>query len=258
MIVLTVDQRGSTHAEDRVPQVLDRLAELAEGRAGMVVPFARTVGDEVQGVLEGSAAGALLAVDLTLALLRDQGWSVGVGVGPVEQPLPEVSRNARGPAFYRARDAVERAKTRSRGTSVAVEGPPGGTGANRANEIESLLRLLGAVRARRTRQGWEAVDVLSGLDDKPGRQKIVAQSLAVSEQAVSQRVRAALWQEEEAVRPLVVRLLTELADLSDLTETDDPETGAPEAGAPEIAADGGRSTTDDDEARDELRGTGTP
>jgi hypothetical protein len=123
VIVLTVDQRGSTHAEDRVPAVLEHLEEWVRGRDGLVVSFARTVGDEVQGVLAGSDAGAQLAVDLTLALLRDQGWSVGIGVGPVELPLPEVSREGRGPAFYRARDAVERAKRRARGTSVAVEGP---------------------------------------------------------------------------------------------------------------------------------------
>ena len=73
------------------------------------------------------------------------------------------------------------------------------------------MRLLAAVRARRTPQGWEVADTLASLTDKPGRQKIVAQSLNVSEQAVSQRLRAALWQEEEAVRPVVVRLLAELS-----------------------------------------------
>ena len=215
MIVLTVDQRGSTHADDRVPAVLEQLGEWAHDRAGLVVPFERTVGDEIQGVVAGTDAGAQLAVDLTLELLRDQGWSVGVGVGLVELPLPKVSRNGRGPAFYRARDAVERAKTRARGASVAVEGAEGQTGAKRATEVESLLRLLGAVRARRTSQGWEVVDVLSGLDDKPGRQKVAAHLLKVSEQAVSQRIRAALWQEEDAVRPVVVRLLAELNNLAE-------------------------------------------
>jgi hypothetical protein len=237
VIVLTVDQRGSTHADDRVPAVLAQLEEWVRDRTGLAVPFARTVGDEVQGVLDGTDAGAQLALDLMLGLLRDQGWSVGVGVGVVELPLPKVSRDGRGSAFYRARDAVERAKTRAKGSSVAVEGPVGQSGAKRANEVESLLRLLGAVRARRTPQGWEAVDVLSVLDDKPGRQKIAAQSLEVSEQAVSQRVRAALWQEEEAVHPVVVRLLVELNSLS---EGDDLAGG------------------DIDRAHDEPRGTDTP
>ena len=230
MIVLTVDQRGSTYAADRVPEVLAELAELTRGRDGVVVPFERTVGDEVQGILAAGRAGAELAVDLSLHLLRDQGWSIGIGVGSVEGPLPRVSREARGFAFYRARDAVERAKTRSKGTSIAVEGPPPGAPDLRAAdgagpgttasdtappdlaaEVEALLRLLAAIRARRTPHGWEVADTLASLADKPGRQRIVAQSLQVSEQAVSQRVRAALWQEEEAVRPVVVRLLAELS-----------------------------------------------
>lgn len=245
MIVLTVDQRGSTYAADRVPEILAELADLTRGREGVVVPFERTVGDEVQGILRGGRAGAGLAVDLVLQLLRDQGWSIGIGVGAVDGPLPAVSREARGFAFYRARDAVERAKTRSKGMSVAVEGPPPGApdrpaedgaaehaagstagsttgsttgstaddaaGADLAGEVEALLRLLAAIRARRTPQGWEVADTLASLPDRPGRQRIVAQSLGVSEQAVSQRVRAALWQEEEAVRPIVVRLLAELS-----------------------------------------------
>lgn len=212
MIVLTVDQRGSTYADDRVPEVLAELEELTRGREGLVVPFERTVGDEVQGILAVGRAGAELAIDLALHLLRDQGWSVGIGVGPVEGPLPTVSREARGFAFYRARDAVERAKTRGRGTSIAVEGAvPRPNEPDLAAEVEALLRLLAAVRARRTPQGWEVADTLTMLDDKPGRQRIVAQSLQVSEQAVSQRVRAALWQEEEAVRPVAERLLAELS-----------------------------------------------
>ena len=280
MIVLTIDQRGSTYADDRVPEVLAELADLTRDRDGVVVRFERTVGDEVQGILAPGRAGAQLAVDLTLHLLRDQGWSVGIGVGQVEGPLPAVSREARGFAFYRARDAVERAKTRGRGTSVAVEGPPPGAAdlvtaeaktldaqtldastldaqtprsgtvepgeassessrPDLAAEVEALLRLLAAIRARRTPQGWEVADTLASLADKPGRQRIVAQSLHVSEQAVSQRVRAALWQEEEAVRPVVVRLLAELSGSVGL-EPAEPAEPAEVAQAAEPAV---RSTT---------------
>lgn len=230
MIVLTIDQRGSTYAADRVPDILAEIAHLIRDREGLVVPFERTVGDEIQGILEAGRAGAALAVDLALHLLRDQGWSIGIGVGQVDGPLPVVSREARGFAFYRARDAVERAKTRSKGMSVAVEGPvpgapdraaPARSAAgdtveaavepDLAAEAEALLRLLAAIRARRTPQGWEVADTLASLEDEPGRQRIVAQSLKISEQAVSQRVRAALWHEEEGVRPIVVRLLAELS-----------------------------------------------
>ncbi|MEV8027291.1 hypothetical protein [Cellulosimicrobium funkei] len=199
MYVLTVDQRGSTGRPDRVPEVLARLDEMLAGRGGVVVPFARTVGDEVQGVLDDPEA----VVEVVLDLLRDGGWSVGLGVGPVDEPLPAVSREASGTAFVRAREAVEQAKSRAATAPVAVRGEP----AARAAEVEALLRLLAAVVDRRTAPGWEAVDALARVG---GTQKDVARALGVSEQAVSQRLRTALWPEEAAVRPVVARLLSEL------------------------------------------------
>ncbi len=60
---------------------------------------------------------------------------------------------------------------------------------------------------RRTAPGWEAVDALARVG---GTQKDVARALGVSEQAVSQRLRTALWPEEAAARPVVARLLGEL------------------------------------------------
>ena len=103
MYVLTVDQRGSTGRPDRVPEVLARLDEMLAGR-GVVVPFARTVGDEVQGVLDDPEA----VVEVVLDLLRDGGWSLGLGVGPVVEPLPAVSREAAGPACLRGGGAGAR------------------------------------------------------------------------------------------------------------------------------------------------------
>ncbi|NDO90501.1 hypothetical protein [Cellulosimicrobium composti] len=199
MFVLTVDQRGSTGRPDRVPEVLARLDSLLADRPGVVVPFDRTVGDEVQGVLDDPAT----VVDVVLDLLRDGGWSVGLGAGSVDEPLPAVSREASGEAFVRARDAVEQAKSRAATAPVAVRGEP----PERAAEVEALLRLLAAVVERRTDPGWEAVDTLARVG---GTQKDVARALGVSEQAVSQRLRAALWPEEAAVRPVVARLLGEL------------------------------------------------
>ncbi|ARU53080.1 hypothetical protein JOE63_002335 [Cellulosimicrobium cellulans] len=214
MFVLTVDQRGSTGHPDRVPEVLARLGELLDGRPGVVVPFDRTVGDEVQGVL--GDAGTV--VDVVLDLLRDGGWSVGVGAGSVDEPLPAVSREASGEAFVRAREAVEQAKSRAATAPVAVRGEPSA----RAAEVEALLRLLAAVVERRTAPGWEAVDTLARVG---GTQKDVARVLGVSEQAVSQRLRVALWPEEAAVRPVVARLLGELRSSRQGEPFEDPREG---------------------------------
>ncbi|KAJ8140132.1 hypothetical protein OY671_006678, partial [Metschnikowia pulcherrima] len=191
MYVSTVDQRGSTGRPDRVPEVLARLDEMSAGR-GVVVPFARTVGDEVQGVLDDPEA----VVEVVLDLSRDGGWSLGLGVGPVDEPSPAVSREASGTAFVRAREAVEQAKSRAATAPVAVRGEP----AARAAEVEALSRLLAAVVDRRTAPGWEAVDASARVG---GTQKDVARALGVSEQAVSQRSRTASWPEEAAARPVV-------------------------------------------------------
>lgn len=200
MFVLTVDQQGSTRRGDQVPALLDTLGSLAltTPSPGFLRGFERTVGDEVQAVLDDPER----TVETALALLRLGGWSIGIGVGPVHEPLPESSRGASGPAFVNARAAVERAKTKGTSVPLAVEG----VDAARAQEAEALLRLLGAVVARRTKDGWAAVDRLA----RGARtQKDVARELGITEQAVSQRLRTALWAEESAVRPLAARLLAE-------------------------------------------------
>jgi hypothetical protein len=211
MIVVTADQQSSTRRGDLVPQVLALLDGLTrpggEPRAGLVLPFERTVGDEVQGLLSGDDTGARLGVEVVAALLRHGGWSVGLGTGDVREPLPPHSREASGPAFVRARTAVEDARRRGSAVPVSVAGADGEPGATVAADTQALLRLLGAVAARRSAAGWEAVDSLGDAADRAAPQRAVARALGISEQAVSQRLRTALWPEEQAARPLAQRLL---------------------------------------------------
>jgi hypothetical protein len=194
-----VDQRGSRRRGDKVPALLRSVRGLVS-TPGVVLPFERTVGDEVQAVFDDSA----LVVDVVLRLVRLAEWSVGIGVGPVDTPLAATPREASGEAFVRAREAVERAKRRP--VALAVVGAADPSVAERTDEAQALLRLLGAVVVRRSDAGWEVVDRLSrgGVP-----QKQVAKELGISEQAVSQRVLASMWADESAVRPLAARLLRE-------------------------------------------------
>ncbi|WP_425953571.1 SatD family protein [Xylanimonas sp. McL0601] len=207
MIVITADQRDSTHTTDRVPDALELVSRVCAGRDGVVLPFDRTVGDELQGLLDSTPDGAALAVDLALALARDGSWSVGIGVGSISEPLPAASREASGRAFVHARRAVDRAKRRGAagpgagGISVVADD------AAAAGAVEALLRMIAALAARRTDRGWEAVDAVA----RTGSQKAAATALGVTVQAVSQRLRAALAGEEAAVRPVAARLLATIA-----------------------------------------------
>lgn len=193
MFVLTIDQRGSRSNPDRVPGLLRDAGELLDPRA-IVLPFVRTVGDEVQGVLDRPDA----VVDLTLALVRRGGWSTGIGVGGVV--LAARAPESTGPAFVHAREAVERAKGRTVPNSLAVQGDD----AAAAARAEAVLQLLASVLRRRTVRQWEALDLLA----RPGVTGVeAAAALGVSPQNVSRLSRDALWQEEVAAREAAAHLL---------------------------------------------------
>ncbi|MEO7979646.1 MAG: hypothetical protein ABI807_01905 [Sporichthyaceae bacterium] len=167
----------------------------------MVRPFERTAGDEVQGVLDRADAVA----DLALLLARDRLWSVGIGVGDVDHPLPDSTRAGSGPAFNRARTAVTAAK--NRGTGLAVVGPDD----TLARRAQTALDLVAALLQRRTERGAAAVALArEGLN-----QIEVASRLGVSKQAVSQRLQAADWHLEAPGRELAAHLLSVAAGTVD-------------------------------------------
>jgi len=191
--VLTVDQRGSRRSADRVAGALHHL----EASVPAVLAFERTAGDEFQGVLDDPA----LVVDVVLHLLREGTWSVGVGAGPVQTPLPASTRAAAGPAFLSARRAVDEAKQRS--VHVAVRGAQ----AEDAEDAQAVLSALAVVVERRSPQAWEAI----GLVADGRTQAEAAASLRISRQAVGQRLAAGLWDLERELRPTAARLLARAA-----------------------------------------------
>lgn len=190
VIVVTVDQRASRTAPDRVPEAIASLTDVP-----MLRPFERTAGDEFQGVL-GDAAGLPRIVE---TLLRDGTWSVGLGVGPVDLPLPDHARAGRGAAYLHARTAVTEAKTGP--WHLRVVGEAAGV-----RDLESALWLWAALLDRRTDKGWEVADLVdSGLSyDETGRR------LGISQSAVSQRARAAGLVEGRRARELATHLAEHL------------------------------------------------
>ncbi|KJL44249.1 MULTISPECIES: hypothetical protein [Microbacterium] len=193
MFVITSDQRDSRSSADLVPSALTSIH--AKGHQGLALAPERTAGDEVQVAV--ADAGALL--EIVLDLTRSGRWSVGVGVGEVESPLPDSVRAARGEAFVNARDAVDRAKKAA--TRVAITAPEDG------GDAEALVRLLVELRDRRTAEGWEVYDLLAeGIT-----QREAAARLGISEGAVSLRVKSAGIRTEEAAVPALVRVLARLS-----------------------------------------------
>ena len=191
--VLTVDRQSSRGGLDRGAGVLGRLTD----GVPTVLTFERTAGDEFQGVLADPA----VVVDVVLRLVREGGWSIGVGAGPVQTPLPDSARAGAGPAYLSARRAVDAAK--QRGVRLAVRGavPPD------AGDAQAVLSALAVVVQRRSAPAWEAIELV-----RAGRtQADAATVLGVSRQAVGQRLAAGLWELERELRPTAARLLTRAA-----------------------------------------------
>ena len=191
--MLTVDQRASRRTQDRVVDAL----RLLNPTVPAVLAFERTAGDEFQGVLAEPGE----VVDVVLRLVRLGGWSIGVGAGPVQTPLPSSTRAGAGPAFLSARRAVDAAKQRP--TRLAVRGavPP------EAADAQAVLSALAVVVERRSEQAWEAI----ALVESGRTQAEAAGELGISRQAVGQRLAAGLWDLERDLRPTATRLLARAA-----------------------------------------------
>jgi len=189
MFIITADQRDSRNNDDLVPEGI--LAAARIGGARLESAPDRTAGDELQLATSDPEAALAIALHLT----RIGTWCVGIGVGPVEMPLPAIVRAGRGAAFVHARDAVERAKRAP--TRLAI------TGDEEATDAESLVRLLVELRDRRSDEGWEVFDLLAeGLS-----QRAAAERLGITEGVVSLRAKAAGLRAEEAAVPALGRML---------------------------------------------------
>lgn len=192
MYVVTMDQRNSRYVGDMVPQLVRQLRGIGTG-----VEFQRSVADEVQGV----TIEARDAVAAALIALRGGSWSVGIGVGRVDDPLPKQINDATGYGMVYARRAAERALKVHDQVPLAVEGLE----LELAAEAQAVLRLLGRMVAVRTEAEWRVVDLMT--PGVRGQQKLVAEALGITPQAVSKAVVRSLWQEEWAARPAAARLL---------------------------------------------------
>jgi hypothetical protein len=191
--VLTVDQRGSRSSPDRVAEALRRL----NAAVPTVLGFERTAGDEFQGVLSDPDD----VVEVVLHLVRSGDWSIGVGAGPVQAPLPQSTRAAAGTAFLCARRAVEAAKKRPVRLAVRGASPVD------AADAQAVLTALAVFVERRSDQAWEAIALVGS-----GRtQADAAATLGISRQAVGQRLAAGLWELERELRPTAARLLSRAA-----------------------------------------------
>lgn len=193
MYALTVDRRGS-RTDPGALAMTEHRDRFNSDLPQAVLGWQISAGDELQALYD-TAQNALSVV---LALVDEQGWHVGLGIGSVDTPLPGNVNEATGPAFVAAREAV----TASKDTRY-----PAVRGTDWASHAQAVLTLASAVRERRTRAAREATD----LAEQGFTQQQIASTLGVAQSSVSRRLSSALWSQEQATHPAVLALL-HLAD----------------------------------------------
>ncbi|WP_448858438.1 MarR family transcriptional regulator [Corynebacterium propinquum] len=173
-----------------------RRADLVQRSAAALSSLDGVDGFEVIGVedIASTMAEPSTVCDITMALLADGEWAVGIGIA-----------RSGDEALSAARRALPR-NTRAGIVRADVVSAPPAT----AEDIAACFALLGQVLNKRTYEGREATALVrSGLS-----QNEAAEQLGISKQAISQRLQAAGWAAESAGWRLAVNLLSTANQIS--------------------------------------------
>ena len=187
-LVFTADIVGSRRTKDQPWQQQElnrRLQTFAQeyAEAFLCLP-SLSRGDEIQGVLAEPTDFAKMIRRLRYAI-RPLIIRVGLGVGTITTDFnPKDSWQMDGPAFHRARQALEEVKNLKWAVTRWVSDRQ-----NIDGKLNILLKTVGVIQSRWTSSQWEAVS----LYEKMGTYKAVAQYLGITAQNVEKRCRAARW-----------------------------------------------------------------
>lgn len=203
---LVGSREETSDARQKLQQEVARLLGEENRRLGperLAAPIVQTAGDEVQALFRGPDGLADFAFRATGRLYgrAERPIAFGVGLGaistPAMPPSPAQAENVAlvdGPAFHRARAALERARKRREWAVFEGFGDPGDL------LLDYLFQSMWAIRAR-----WTATQNLSATDMRElGLQKEVARRQGVSPSVVSESLKAASFEVvlagEEAAR----------------------------------------------------------
>lgn len=201
--VLTADVIASRTQEAVVAAKKTKLQEISD--ANLITPFTFSRGDEIQAVLYGALSSPALLRKLRYHCLPLQ-LRIGIGIGRITSGLGATSSwEMNGPAFHRARQALDELKQNRHWRTRLVSGDPG-----LDHIINTMFTLYDVNQSRWTLPQWEGVM----LYEEAGTYQEAASRLGVAFQNVEKRCRAARWwalRETEAAFPII---LAQYADLN--------------------------------------------
>lgn len=197
LIADVADSRRIDGFSRRRDRLLSELSQRHRANGWVRFDYAVTAWDEFQGLIDNPALLPRVAWDFWRAF---QPWSLrlAVGIGPVERmsestdSLP-LNRAVTGPAFYRARAALEELDSPRHGMS-RVRLRVGAPEDSRAVACNAVLRLADALVQDITERQWQVIEHY----EHSGKQTDVAAVLDVAESTVSRSLASARYWELQA------------------------------------------------------------
>ena len=180
--VITADVINSRQQGAVVEEKKKGLSELVS--LELLTPFSFSRGDEIQGVCVSRQISPALLRQLRYFCLPLK-LRIGIGWGRITSGLGvKSSWQMDGPAFYRARQALEEVKKDWRLHTMLVSGDQAFDQA-----VNALFTLYDTIQSRWTTEQWEGVMVY----EEAGTYQKAADRLGVAFQNVEKRCRAAHW-----------------------------------------------------------------
>ena len=201
---LTCDIVGSRQVEEfrrKRDQKLRRVSRLHIQRKWILSEYAITAWDEFEAILAQPKNIPSVIVDLRSHFYPFELW-IGIGIGTVTEPYKKpVNVFAGGPAFERAREAIERLKAKQTKLPALTSFVTGNETLDLiANTVYDLQDTLLESISRRQ---WETINVQTETNN----QHLTAKKLQVNKSTVSRNLRRGFWwqiqQTQEAMEQVI-------------------------------------------------------
>lgn len=201
---ITCDVVGSRDIEGfrrKRDQKLQRISKIHVQKKWILSDYAITAWDEFEGILTQPAGVPAVIVDLRRYFHPFELW-IGVGIGAVSEPHRKpVNEFAGGPAFERAREAVNQLKAKTGKTGSLTSFVTG-------NEIFDVVAntvyglhdtLLQNISAKQ----WQTISVHM----ETNRQDLTAKRLRLNESTVSRNLRRGFWKQLQETQQAMEQII---------------------------------------------------
>lgn len=167
----------------------------AEFSPFIVSGFSFTLGDEWQGLLKDLSLSYEILWELRRHFVAGE-FHVGIGYGEITTSIGPI-HEMDGPAFYRARDAIDESKASGYGVVMR-------SGRAELDEIVNpIIRLVESSRDKMTARQQDVIRIY----EETKSMAAAAARIGVSKQSVSKILRAARWNEIVEARKAIGRLI---------------------------------------------------